>query len=144
MNREMPLDDCSNVDDRIDQRCDTFESAWRNGELPKIDDFIGSDESSFRNKLFRELLLVDIEWRRSLGEQPTPEYYLRKFPEFASQVDAVSFLHGASVFPTMPVDCAGAAKSDLRQPGRCVAHFELVERLGAGAMGEAWKAWDTR
>ena len=31
-----------------------------------------------------------------------------------------------------------------KHAGSQIAHFELIERLGAGAMGEAWKAWDTR
>jgi serine/threonine protein kinase len=144
MNPEVPLDDCSSVDDRIDERCDAFEAAWRNGDRPKVDDFIGSEDGPYRNKLFRELLLVDVEWRRSLGERPTPEYYLRMFPEFASQIDEASLLHGTTAFSTIPANGTGTVRTGSRQRGGRVAHFELVERLGAGAMGEAWKAWDTR
>src|SRR5215211_3828733 len=138
------LSKASSVDDRIDEQCDAFEVAWRNGERPSIVDYIRPDDETYRNKLFRELLLVDLEWRRSLGEQPTPEDYRRKFPDFASQVDAVSHLHGATAFSTKPSEGASAERAESRQPGSRIAHFELVERLGAGAMGEAWKAWDTR
>ena len=31
MNGDVPLDEGFSVDDRIDERCDAFESAWRNG-----------------------------------------------------------------------------------------------------------------
>ena len=53
MNREVPFNKCSSVDDRIDEQCDAFESACRNGEHPNISDFISADDVSYRNKLFR-------------------------------------------------------------------------------------------
>jgi len=71
MNGDMPLDAGLNADDRIDERCDAFESAWRNGQRPAISDFIHPEDESHREQLFCELLLVDVECRRSLGEQPT-------------------------------------------------------------------------
>jgi hypothetical protein len=135
MKREMPFDDCSNVADRIDDRCDAFESAWRNGERPNIGAFIDLGDNSYRNKLFCELLLVDVEWRRSLGEQPTAEHYLREFPEFTSQVDAVGFLYGKPSFSANLVNGDTTAQAVVRRPGSRVAHFKLVERLGA----ERWE-----
>ncbi len=128
MKRDAPFDDCSSIDDRIDERCDAFESAWRRGERPNIGDFVGLDDGSYRNKLFRELLLVDVERRRSLGEQPTLDNYLRKFPEFATEIDAVGFLYGATAFSTPCVNGDGYVRATARQPGNRVAHFELVER----------------
>lgn len=144
MNRDMPPDDGSSVDDRIDERCDAYELAWRNGQRPRIVDFIEPDDESHRNALFCELLLVELECRQSLGEQPTEEEYLRDFPEFVTQIHTTKFRYGESAFSTARVNGENTVQAMPRQRGTQIAHFELVERLGAGAMCEAWKAWDTR
>jgi hypothetical protein len=142
MTREVPFDDRESVDDRNDERCDAFELAWRSGQRPSIGDFIGPEDESNRKALFSELLLVELECRRSLGEQPTEEQYLRDFPEFVTQIHAVKFRYGATAFST---ECANGDNTvQPIQRGSQVAHFELIERLGVGAVGEAWKAWDTR
>jgi hypothetical protein len=144
MNRNMPLNDCSNIDDRIDESCDAFELAWRGGKRPRIADFLGSEDQPFRKKLFCELLLVELECRRSLGEETTEEFYLREFPEFANQIDETKFRYGATVFSTTPAKRAAMVQTNRKKAGDRIAHFDLVECLGTGAMGAAWKAWDAR
>ena len=144
MKREVSFDDRASVDDRVDERCDAFERAWRSGERPSIADFIRPDDESHRKTLFCELLLVELECRRSLGEQPTEDQYLHDFPEFAAQIHATKFQYGSAAFSTADGDRENTIQAVAKQRGKHVAHFELVERLGTGAMGEAWKAWDTR
>ena len=138
MPSEVPFDDCLSVDDRIDECCDAFEAAWRNGKRPKIGDFISSLDAVYRDRLFRELLMVDCEWRRSVGESCSASWYRNEFPEFAAEIDATSELQAATTSSREVKQL-----SDWR-PGRRIAHFELLERLGSGAMGDAWKASDTR
>jgi hypothetical protein len=144
MMREVLPGDCTSIDDRIDEQCDDFESAWRNGERPSIVEIIQQVDEPHRKRLFCELLLVELECRRTLGEQPTEGQYLRDFPEFAAQVHEVKFQYGATAFLAAHVNGGNPAQAIPRQRGSQVAHFELIERLGAGAMGEAWKAWDSR
>jgi serine/threonine protein kinase len=144
MSGDVPLDEGFSADDLIDERCDAFESAWRNGQRPTISDFIRPEDESHRKALFCELLLVDLECRRSSGEHPTEDEYLRDFPEFAAQVHATKFQYGSAAFSTSRANGTIAASGSSKQPGSHVAHFELIELLGTGAMGEAWKAWDTR
>src|SRR2546423_12199207 len=104
MQREVPFDDCASVDDCIDERCDAFELAWHSGERPSIAGFIRPEDESHRKRLFCELLLVELECRRSLGEQPTEDQYLHDFPEFAAQIHATKFQYGTTAFSTARAD----------------------------------------
>ena len=100
MKGDVPSKERSKLEDRIDEHCDAFESAWRSGERPSIVDFIQRVEEPYREALFCELLLVELECRRYLGEQPAEEQYLRDFPEFAAQMHAVKFQYGSTAFFT--------------------------------------------
>jgi tRNA A-37 threonylcarbamoyl transferase component Bud32 len=144
MNGDVPLGEGFSADDRIDERCDAFESAWRSGQRPAIADFIGPEDESHRKALFCELLLVDLECRRAVGERPTEDEYLRDYPEFTAQVHATKFQYGSAAFSSGRANGKIAVTGSSKQPGSYVAHFELIELLGTGAMGEAWKGWDTR
>jgi hypothetical protein len=139
MTLRMPIDD---VDDRIDERCDEFESVWRSENRPSITDFIGPEDEPHRDRLFCELLLVDLECRRSLGEQPSESDYVREYPGFITQIHATRLRYGDSAFP-IPRNEAETVHDISKTRKTRVAQFELIERLGVGGMGEAWKAWDT-
>src|SRR5690348_9370888 len=95
MTLRMPVDD---VEDRIDERCDEFESVWRRGERPSIPDFIRPEDQPHRDRLFCELLLVDLECRRSRGEQPSELDYVREFPGFVTQIHATRLRYGEAAF----------------------------------------------
>ena len=64
----------------IDPICDAFEQLWRNGQPPQISRFLPESEPQLREILIRELLLIDLEYRTQLGEDPTVFEYLRTFP----------------------------------------------------------------
>ena len=79
----------------IDRVCDAFEAAWRNEPRPSISDFVARGTAAQQSKLFYELLLVDLECRRKVGEQPSRQEYLRAYPQFSSQIEGVNFHYGA-------------------------------------------------
>ena len=76
------------VADRINQVCDRFESDWRAGERPRIEDRLAGVTGPERILLVRELLAVELHWRRKGGEQPAPGEYLERIPQGAEAVHA--------------------------------------------------------
>src|SRR5262249_47928658 len=68
----------------VDQVCDSFESAWKtagcNGPRPRIEDYLGDTPEPRRSALLRELIALDIDYRRQAGERPGVEEYQTRFP----------------------------------------------------------------
>src|SRR4051794_28541513 len=74
---------------RIDAACDRFERAWLAGRMPRIEDVLAEWPGPDRPELLRELLAVELELRRGLGERLEPREYHARFPAYAGLVDAV-------------------------------------------------------
>ena len=56
-----------------DRDYDRFESAWRKGEKPQIKEFLADVPKSARAAVFRNLLALELDLRRRVGEEPVPE-----------------------------------------------------------------------
>src|SRR5207302_3415578 len=65
----------------VDQICDGFEAAWkasgRAGARPRIEDYVAAVAEPEQAALCRELIKLDIEYRRRLGEEAVVEDYAR-------------------------------------------------------------------
>jgi serine/threonine-protein kinase len=68
------------VERRLDQACDHFEAAWKRGERPRIEDVLAETPEAGRSVLLRELIPIEIAYRRLQGEQPALEEYQTRFP----------------------------------------------------------------
>ena len=55
---------------RIDAACERFEDAWQSGSRPRIDDFPTEPDGPGRAVQLRELVLLDVRYRRKGGEFP--------------------------------------------------------------------------
>ncbi len=90
--RDLPLKDTFLINDI----CDLFEKAWQKfiqdntpNERPQLKAFLAdSDTEHFEQRrkalasLFLNLLPLDVRYRRKLGEHPSREEYVERFPEY--------------------------------------------------------------
>src|SRR5437764_1233417 len=81
----LPLD----VECAIDRLCDRFEAQWRAGRRPAPEDYLGQTAEPGRSELLRELLRLEVDYRRRLGEAPGAQEYGRRFPGDGPVLDTV-------------------------------------------------------
>ncbi len=72
--------------EELDRACDQFEARWRAGEHPRIEDYLAGVTESLQSTLLGELIAVELDWRRRLGECPGTAEYRDRFPEHSDAV----------------------------------------------------------
>jgi serine/threonine protein kinase len=127
--------------------CDRFEAAWRGGQLPRIEDYLNDVPQAGRPALFRELLALELAYRRRDGEAPAVEGYRQRFPEHAELVRAVWEEEGElAVHPLGGAEGIGTGPEPLSageadHPVR-LGRYPVTAHLGAGSFGRVYLAQD--
>ncbi len=112
----------------IDRVCTRFEAAWKSGERPRLEEHFSSiHQAGESSVLFKELLLLELDYRARSGEQPSADEYASRFPQ---QSDVV-----ADVWRDHRI-----ADADLPE----IAGYEVLRRIGRGGMATVYLARDRR
>src|SRR5207244_3015154 len=141
---------------QIDQTCDRFEAAWKAGQLPRLEEYLGPAAEPVRSALLRLLLLLDWDYRRHAGDDPRAGDYHARFPgdpsliedvcrEMTETADSTCVWSGGPHAPHTP--WPGAPPSDLRggaaagaQAGP--ARYDLLQEVGQGGIGVVFRGRD--
>jgi hypothetical protein len=127
---------------RAERACDRFEAAWKAGQRPCIEDHLAGVPESERPALLRELILLEVDYRRLAGDRPGSDEFLARFPGL-DRAWVEGLLSGAgppaAAAATVPA-APPAGDPDDALVGRRVGPYLVEARVGAGGMGTVYRA----
>jgi len=129
--------------------CDRFERAWHSDTPPHIEDFVAEAPEGLRAALLRELVLLEIHYRRAQGKSCELSEYLQCFPNLETGWlgQAIAGVDAAGT-ETPPLaqqqPQGGAAPLTVSVPpeaiGSRIGPYKLLQKLGEGGMGVVYMA----
>jgi tRNA A-37 threonylcarbamoyl transferase component Bud32 len=126
----------------LEEVCDRFEEALKAPGSPRLEQFLSEVMEPVRAAVFRELLGLELDYRKLRGETPTREDYLGRFPEHTDLIEAALPASSAGTAVWIP-PAGGSLRAVPTQEEKLpefVARYRVIERLGSGGQGEVFRA----
>jgi len=135
----LPADDSLPPDDlaRVIAACDRFEADWNAGRPRQIEDEISIADKPVPSRLFRELLVLELELVRGDGRRADLDAYLARFPERA---DTVREVFAGGTVAVSDREVTGAMTN--QEPASSPEGYELLRELGKGGQATTYLARD--
>jgi serine/threonine-protein kinase len=139
---------------RLEEVCCRFEQSWQAGQRPLLEQLLGEADGAERLAVLRELLRLDVYYRRRAGEEPSAGDYVTRFPDAAALLGEVLAAPLPSAEATTPDaertgphqgaadpgETEASAHAEERPPGN---RFRVRRFHAAGGLGEVFVAEDT-
>jgi serine/threonine protein kinase len=125
---------------RMDALCVRFEKAWQTGQRPRIEEYLREVPAQARSEVLRELLGLELDYRRQASETLDSEEFRQRFPEYAEVIRLVFAGSGRQEqsAPTLLPSRAWGTSPALE--GEWIGKYRVVERLGQGGQAEVFRA----
>ena len=122
---------------RVIAVCDRFEAEWNAGRPRRIEDEIVAKDEAIRDRLFRELVALEVELERRDGRRAEIGTYLSRFPDQALVIREVFIEPAGTVCYPEATDPGPPIEKASSQEG-----YELLRKLGQGGQATAYLARD--
>jgi eukaryotic-like serine/threonine-protein kinase len=127
--------------ERIRLFCAAFREEWEAGVQPALGTYLPKVYDDDRSTLLRNLLHIEIEFRRATGQHPNATEYLERFPEYATLVRDAFLESMEETLLTGKVDTASSKPREFKAPSvNRLGNYQLIRELGRGAMGFVYEA----
>src|SRR5262245_44824310 len=135
---------------RVDAVCDHFESAWKADQRPHLEDYLGDIPEPGQSVLLRELIVVELQYRRRGGETPVPTEYQHRFPDHTEMIGDLfcAEVKRTTVDFTLPhVSLCNSTRTNMAPDGTVddptrLGRYRITGRIGWGNFGLVYQGFD--